>query len=151
MRELSELTDEELQKYYDSYKCAVKKSKRFESVKVNGYDIKFAYHVVRLLNEVEQILTEGDLDLQRNREQLKAIRRGEWKEEDVVAYFTTKERELEKVYNESSLPYKPDQAKIKELLLNCLEEHYGSIDECISMPDRAIEALKQVKEIVNKF
>jgi hypothetical protein len=30
--------------------------------------VKFAYHVVRLIGEVEQILTEGDIDLRRNRE-----------------------------------------------------------------------------------
>ena len=41
-----------------------------------GFDVKFAYHTVRLLNEAEQLLLEGDLDLQRNREQLKSIRRG---------------------------------------------------------------------------
>ena len=42
----------------------------------HGIDTKFAYHVVRLILEVEQILVEGDIDLQRNHEQLKAVRRG---------------------------------------------------------------------------
>ncbi len=42
--------------------------KRKELVEKYGYDVTFAYHVVRLLNEIEQILTEADLDLERNRE-----------------------------------------------------------------------------------
>ncbi len=49
-----------------------KSSKRAEDVKKYGYSTKFAYHVVRLLDEVEQLLESGDLDLERNREQLKA-------------------------------------------------------------------------------
>lgn len=81
--------------------------------------------MVRLLNEVEQILTEHDLDLERNREQLKAIRRGEWTQEDVENYFASKERDLETLYTESKLRYKPDEEKLKDLLLNCLEHHYG--------------------------
>lgn len=32
---------------------------RVETIQKFGYDLKFAYHVVRLLNEVEQILSEG--------------------------------------------------------------------------------------------
>ena len=66
-------------------------SKRAASVEKFGYDVKAAYHVVRLLNEIEQILVEGDLDLLRNREQLKSIRRGEWTIEQLNQYFTEKE------------------------------------------------------------
>lgn len=102
--------------------------KRKELVEKYGYDVKYAYHAVRLINYIEQILTEHDLDLQRNREQLKAIRRGEWSKEQVFEYFETKERELETLYTTSTLPYKPNEAAIKELLLNCLEHHYGKLD-----------------------
>lgn len=44
---------------------------RAESIAKFGYDVKFAYHVVRLLDEIEQIMVESDLDLERNREQLR--------------------------------------------------------------------------------
>lgn len=54
-------------------------TKRREDYDKYGYSLKFAYHVIRLLDEIDQILTEGDLDLTRNKEQLKSIRRGEWK------------------------------------------------------------------------
>ena len=50
--------------------------KRSAQIEEFGYDLKFAYHCVRLMNEVEQIMVEGDLDLQRNREQLKSIQIG---------------------------------------------------------------------------
>lgn len=81
------------------------KSKRLELVDKFGFDVKFAYHLVRLLNEVEQIIDEGDLDLQRNKEQLKSIRNGEWSLQQIEEYFTFKERELEKLYQESKLQY----------------------------------------------
>lgn len=110
-------------------------SKRYKSVMLHKYDLKFAYHVVRLLGEVEQILIEHDLDLERNREQLKSIRRGEWKLEDIEEYFQTKEKELESVYLSSDLQYKPNEDKIKQLLINCLEEHFGSLKDCIVLPN----------------
>jgi len=107
-------------------------SSRYEMVKKYGYDIKFAYHVVRLLNEAEQILTEGDLDLQRNREQLKSIRNGEWTQEQIINYFENKEVSLEDLYTSSKLQHSPDENIIKGLLLECLEMHYGSLHNAIT-------------------
>lgn len=124
--------------------------KRKETIATFGFDVKFAYHVVRLLNEVEQILTEHDLDLERNREQLKAIRRGDWTLSQVEEYFANKERDLESVYAASSLQEKPDEAKIKELLLNCLEHHYGSLESCVVREDEAVRALREIESIVNR-
>jgi len=79
-------------------------SKRAELVEQYGYDVKFAYHVVRLMQEVEMILAEGTLDLVRCNEVLKAIRRGEWTEAQIRQYFTDKERQLEDLYHKSALP-----------------------------------------------
>ncbi len=73
---------------------------RAEAIARFGYDVKFAYHVVRLLDEVEQIMVEGDLE--RNREQLKSIRRGEWTLEALQAHFDAKGRALENAYAASS-------------------------------------------------
>jgi hypothetical protein len=92
-----------------------------------GYDVKHAYHCIRLLNEVEQILVEGDLDLERNNEQLKTIRKGEWKLDDVQNYFTNKEKALETAYANSTLPHSPDQVEIRKFLHECLESHYGTM------------------------
>ena len=95
--------------------------------------------------EVEQILMEGDIDLQRNNEQLKAIRRGEWTEERLRQWFAEKESHLERAYAESTLRATPDEAEIKALLLNCLEEHYGSLEGCVVDPDRAVAALRNIQ------
>jgi len=121
--------------------------KRRETIEKFGFDVKFAYHVVRLLNEVEQILVEGDLDLQRNREQLKSIRRGDWTQEQIVQYFADKEKMLEEAYSKSELPWGPDEEKIKSLLVRCLEMHYGNLDKAIVIPDRFENALRQISEI----
>jgi len=125
-------------------------SKRYESVQKHGYDVKFAYHVVRLIDEIEQILTEHDLDLTRSREMLKAIRRGEWKEDQVIEYFELKEKHLEELYHKSTLPHRPQKGKIKKILMECLEIHYGSIDNYIKVNDDDCQRkLKMIKELVN--
>jgi len=124
--------------------------KRKEIIEKYGYDVKYAYHLVRLLDEVEQILSYGDLDLQRAKEHMKAVRKGEVSEQDIREWFTIKENELEKLYQESKLPYSPDEGKIKQLLMDCLEEHYGNLEECVVNVDSAVTALKQIREIVEK-
>ncbi len=139
--------------YSQMHKMKVKspEGKRRESVEKYGYDVKFAYHIVRLLNEIEQILTEGDLDLQRNNEQLKAIRRGEWTEQQIVDYFNDKEKHLEELYTKSSLPKAPDEEKIKALLLQCLQRHYGSLDSAIVTTGKYEQALRQIAEICRRM
>jgi len=114
-----------------------------------GWDLKFGMHVVRLLYEAEMILQEGDLDLRRHSEHLKAIRRGEWTEKQVMEWAAEKEFQLEKVFFESKLQDKPDENLIKNLLINCLEHHYGKLDNSsIIMPDRNYTVLKQIKKIL---
>ena len=71
---------------------------------------------------------EEDLDLQRNNEQLKAIRRGEWTEEQLRQWCADKESHLERVYAGSALRATADEAKIRALLLSVLEEHYASLE-----------------------
>ena len=127
-----------------------KRSKRLYSIAEYGFDVKFAYHVVRLLNEVEQILTEEDLDLERNREQLKAIRRGDWDLEEITEYFGTKEKELESLYTRSTLRHSPDEDAIKALLLECLEMHYDNLGDCIVRPDKTLQALKNIQELSDR-
>ena len=125
--------------------------KRLELIEKYGYDVKFGYHVIRLLDEVEQIMVEGELDLRRNREQLKAIRRGDVPEADLVAMAAEKEKALERVYESSTLQHSPDESKIKELLMQCLEEHYGSLGGVIVTDDRAVNAIRAIQDIVGKF
>lgn len=125
-------------------------SRRAESVEQYGFDVKFAYHVVRLLDEVEQILTLGDIDLQRDKERLKAIRRGEWSAEQIREWFAQKERDLEAAYQSSTLPHGPDEAQIKTLLLECLEMHFGSLEKAVVVPGQERELLAQIKALCEK-
>jgi hypothetical protein len=106
---------------------------------------------VRLLGEVEQILIEGDLDPQRNRAQVKAVKRGDWSLEEVESYFSDKERALEQVYVESKLPAKPRQSQIRQLLIQCVEESYGSIDKMLVMPADEGALLNDLKELVGQY
>jgi uncharacterized protein len=125
--------------------------KRRELVEEFGFDVKYAYHIVRLLNECEQILTHADIDLRMNREQLKAIRRGEMTEQEVFAWASEKERFLEKLYQESSLPKGPDQTLLRDLLLRCLEEHYGKLENCVVIPEAADRALEAIQAILDQY
>lgn len=125
--------------------------KRSQSIEKFGYDIKFAYHCVRLMNEVEQILVEQDLDLQRNREQLKSIRRGEWKLNELEAYFTNKEHALETAYANSQLPHGPDEDKIKAILMRCLEMHYGSLDSAVKLSPPIDNLLNELQTVIDRY
>lgn len=138
--------------YSQLHKIAIKQptGKRAELVEKYGMDVKFAYHVVRLLGEVEQILLEGDIDLQRDNERLKAIRRGEWTEERLRQWAADKEADLERAFAASKLPAVPDETAIRTLLLNCLEEHYGNLSDCVVQPDRAVAALRAVQAEIDK-
>ena len=128
-----------------------KKSKRYKAIQEHGYDVKFAYHIIRLLHEAEQILVEHKLDLERNREQLKSIRRGEWTQEQIIKYAEEKERSLETVYNESTLQHSPNEEQIKTLLLECLEMHYGSLDDAIKTDIPVNTILDDIESSIKKL
>lgn len=125
--------------------------KRQASIVQFGYDVKFAYHVVRLLDECEQIMATGTLNLEQNREQLKSIRRGEWTLEEINAYFATKEVELQELYLTSNLQHSPDEGKIKALLMQCLEEQYGSLSAVIQKENRTQEMIKAIEDTLRQF
>lgn len=126
-------------------------SKRYADVIKYGFDPKFAYHIVRLVDQCHQILTEGDLDLERNCEKLKSIRRGEWTVEQIEQYFDRMEATLAKVVEESSLPWGPDMAAIKELLLDCLEQHFGTLEGCVVRSDAATEFFREVDAARDRY
>lgn len=124
---------------------------RAKTIERHGYDVKFAYHVVRLLDEVEQIMVEHDLDLERNREQLKSIRRGEWTLEQIQNHFDGKERALENTYAQSTLAHSPDEARIKEVLLRCLEMHFGSVADAIRREPSVERLVRDMQEVLLRY
>ena len=122
-------------------------SKRGKVVAEFGYDTKYALHLVRLMSNVEQILIEGDLDIEKDREMLKAIRRGEWSLEQVQSYFDSKERDLESLYTSSKLPHSPDEPSVKNLLLDCLEQHFGSLSGVVVREDEVLRKMQEISDI----
>ncbi len=126
-------------------------AKRAESIAESGYDKKFAYHVIRLALEAEQILVEHDLDLERNSEILKSIRRGEWSLEQIDQWATEKERALETAYVNSTLRNIPDEAAIKKLLLECLEMMYGNLAAEIVQNQDVASLIQELQSVIQKY
>jgi hypothetical protein len=125
--------------------------KRMESIEKFGYDVKFAYHIVRLLLEIEQIMAEGTLDLERNSEILKSIRRGEWTFQKIAEWFQTKELSLETLYSNSKLSNRPNEKEIKQILIECLEMHYGSLDKVIEKEKRVEDMVFEIENVLLKY
>lgn len=147
---LDHLSISDILEYYSLYEAMINDSSRAEMLKVRGMDVKFAAHTVRLMLQCEQMLAEGDLDLRRNSDHLKAIRRGEVPKEDVRKWFTEKEHDLEKLYNESKLPWGPREEEIRQLLLNSLETVYGNIEKYVKTEGKYELMVRQIQEIVNQ-
>jgi hypothetical protein len=83
-------------------------------------------------------------------EHLKAIRRGEVSEQEIRKWAADKERCLENLYHKSKLPDKPNETKIKRLLVDCLEYHYGDLSKAVAIPDQYAEALKDIYQVLQR-
>jgi hypothetical protein len=89
-----------------------------------GYDVKFASHLIRLLREGIDLLKDGDLSFPlKDVDLLLAIRRGEWKMEDVIKYADELEDEIRAALAESKLPAHPDYQGIESLVIDILGRH----------------------------
>jgi predicted nucleotidyltransferase len=140
--------------YSQLHKIGLKKpqegSKRVELIQKYGYDVKYATHLVRLVLQCEQLLTEGDMDLRRNNELLKAVRRGEWTEQRVRDWFAEKEPHMERLYEAcTTLPHTPPEDKLRDLLLNCLEHHYGSLTNAVAQIGKAERVLADIRRALD--
>lgn len=128
-------------------------SRRYDMVQKYGYDVKFAYHVVRLVQQAEMVMSEHDLDLEKNRELLKAIRRGEWTLDELESWFKKRQDDLETLYTKSDLRYTADEAKIKELLYQCLEMKFGSLSAYFNLDGSTkvvLDKMKRIKQIIEE-
>jgi uncharacterized protein len=94
------------------------------------FDCKMSYHLLRLIDEIEQILTTNDIDLMRNREECIAMREGRWGTfERLESHFNTKIEALEGLLLKGALPMQPRTGELHQLLFNCIEQFYGSMDK----------------------
>jgi predicted nucleotidyltransferase len=124
--------------------------KRSADIEKNGYDTKFAYHLVRLSCECEQILVEHDLDIERNSEQLKSIRRGEWTLERIEQWFENKEKLLDTLYAESTLQHSPNEGEIKQLLMECLEMFFGDLSSVVIKENSVQKLIDEMQNVIDR-
>jgi uncharacterized Fe-S cluster-containing protein len=96
-------------------------------------------------------LMTGDLNLEQNREQLKSIRRGEWTLVQLEDWAEDKHRQLEGLYASSTLQHTPDEDAIRTLLLDCIEEHYGSISAVVVRNESMGNLVSDMEKLLARY
>lgn len=129
-------------------KSKVAVGKRTELIEKFGYDVKFAYHAVRLGLYCEQILDNRWLALRRDNELFKSIRRGDFTLMQVEEMVQSILARIEKKLISTTLPESPDKNLIYQLLVNIIEEHYGSISQLVYIKSQADIKLEEIRKIV---
>jgi len=102
--------------------------KRKELIEKFGYDVKCAYHMVRLAFECHQILSTGNLILNTptSTQYYKEIREGKWSIERVLKTCEEFEKlSLNDYQTNNDIPMNIQEGKIHNLLLGILQEFYN--------------------------
>jgi len=100
---------------------------RFNTNQQHGknYDSKNMMHTIRLLQTAEQILSTGKLNIRvSNREELLAIKAGEMEYDDLLNKADELIASIEKYYETSDLPERPDEEKAINALIEIREAVY---------------------------
>lgn len=99
--------------------------KRAELERKYGFDSKHALHLVRLIRVCREVLTTGKVIVKRpDRDELLAIRNGEWSYDKLLEFVDAEENQLEKIYNSKEnniLPAVPDIKFLDELCISLVE------------------------------
>lgn len=120
-------------------------------IETHGYDIKMAYHVLRLLDEMQQLLIEQDIDLMRNNSECKMMKSGLWGDFDRFdKEFQKRMDYVDELARKSTLPPEPQGASLRNLLKEIIEEFYGS-DEKISKTQYEFVSTKDVMNELEKI
>ena len=91
-----------------------------------GYDAKHAAHLVCLIRMGEEILTTGKVNVDRTNidaDELKAIRAGSWKYEQVEEYANNMDKKFDELYKTSTLQHAPQLEKIHELTVRINDKY----------------------------
>ena len=90
-----------------------------------NYDSKNMMHTIRLLQTAEQILSTGKLNIRvSNWEELLSIKAGEKEYEDLLQMADDLISSIEKDYQTTSLPERPNEGKAIRTLITIREELY---------------------------
>ncbi|CAN0478640.1 unnamed protein product, partial [Phaeothamnion confervicola] len=125
-----------------------KNPKRLASVQAYGYDVKYAYHLVRLLLECIDLLSSGDIHWEKNAPELKEIRAGRYTKEEVVQRSEDLMKQCEVEAGKTQLPNRIRENDVKTLLIDCLEHHYGSLKGIVSDPTEDRILLDQIRDLL---
>ncbi len=100
---------------------------RAESVLRFGYDTKDAMHTVRLLKMGLEIMRgEGVIVRRPDREELLAIRAGEWQLDDIIKWADSAIKELDYLYvNGNAIPNEPDRKHLDFICEQMIRESFG--------------------------
>jgi len=124
---------------------------RQQMIEKYGYDCKMSYHVLRLIDYMDQILTLNDIDLMRNKEECKLMRAGEWGNFDRFdREFQKRMDHLDKLSRKCNLPPQPQSGALKKLLIEILEEHYSYDNKTTSTVGEYIST-KDLKEQLDRI
>lgn len=99
---------------------------RVEDLKKYGFSLKFASHLIRLLDEGLQFLVEGKLDLPLpNNNLVRDIKLGKYPLDQVLKMSEDREKLLDEAYVRSPLPHTPDLEAIEKLQISMLKEFWS--------------------------
>jgi len=93
-----------------------------------GMDVKQASQIIRLMDQINQVLDTGTIDLMNNKEEAKSVREGTWGTWERFEKYTLERLDIleKKSLNTTSVSPKPRLGELKVLLAECLEDWYGS-------------------------
>lgn len=106
------------QKEWQAYQTWLKErnESRADLEKKYGYDTKHGMHLVRLLRMAREILETGQVNVWRkDAEELKAIRNGHFKYQELVDFAEKEDNALVEIARNSPLPSQPPRDKIQNL------------------------------------
>lgn len=78
-----------------------------------GFDVKHAQHLIRLMRMCKEILTTGEVLVERpDAEELLDIKRGKWSYQELINWAEDMDASLEELYKTSTLQKEPDRNAI---------------------------------------
>lgn len=105
----------------------LRNEERYQNTLQHGknYDAKNMMHTFRLLDMAAEILRDAEVIVRRpNREELLAVRRGEFMYEDLIVRAEEKIAYINELYERCTLPDTPDLERIEELIYAVRDRFY---------------------------
>jgi hypothetical protein len=95
----------------------------------SGYDTKHASHLVRLMRMGLEILNDHKVVVKRpDREEILAVKNGEWSYEQVMEFAESTQKKLDEAYKTTTLPKSVNYEKVNELYHRLYEDYHKPYD-----------------------